>query len=35
VWALAFERVRSLWPGVGAHALYNALYATGVLLAYR
>jgi membrane protease YdiL (CAAX protease family) len=35
VWALAFERVRSLWPGIGAHALYNALYATGVLLAYR
>lgn len=35
VWALAFERVRSLWPGVGAHALYNALYVAGVVLAYR
>ena len=35
VWALAFERSRSLLPGIGAHAVYNALYVAGVVLVYR
>lgn len=35
VWALGFERVRSLWPGILAHGVYNALYVAGVLLSYR
>lgn len=35
VWALAFERARSLLPGVGAHAVYNLLYVLGLVLLYR
>ena len=35
VWALAFERLRSLLPGIGAHAVYNALYVAGLVLLYR
>jgi membrane protease YdiL (CAAX protease family) len=35
VWALAFERLRSVLPGAGAHAVYNALYVAGLLLVYR
>lgn len=35
VWALAFERLRSLLPGVGAHAVYNVLYVAGLVLLYR
>lgn len=35
VWALAFERARSLLPGIAAHAAYNALYVLGLVLLYR
>ena len=35
VWALAFERLRSLLPGIGAHAVYNGLYIAGLVLLYR
>ena len=35
VWALAFERLRSLLPGIGAHAVYNVLYVAGLVLLYR
>ena len=35
VWALAFERMRSLIPGIAAHAIYNALFVAGLLLLYR
>ncbi|MCG8590424.1 MAG: CPBP family intramembrane metalloprotease [Proteobacteria bacterium] len=35
VWALVFEHVRSLWPGIAAHALYNALYVASVMALYR
>lgn len=35
VWALAFERSRSLLPGIGAHAVYNLLYVAGLVLLYR
>ena len=35
VWALAFERLRSLLPGIGAHAVYNGLFVAGLVLLYR
>jgi membrane protease YdiL (CAAX protease family) len=35
VWALAFERVHSLLPGIAAHAVYNALFVLGLVLLYR
>lgn len=35
VWALAFERARSLLPGIAAHAVYNGLYVAGLMLLYR
>jgi len=35
VWALAFERSRSLLPGIAAHAVYNALFVAGLVLLYR
>jgi membrane protease YdiL (CAAX protease family) len=35
VWALAFERARSLWPGIAAHSVYNLLYVLGLVLVYR
>lgn len=35
VWALAFERLRSLLPGIGAHAVYNLLYVAELVLLYR
>jgi len=35
VWALVFERSRSLWPGAAAHATYNLLYVLGLLMLYR
>jgi len=35
VWAWAFERTRSLWPAIAAHALYNATFVAWMLLIYR
>jgi membrane protease YdiL (CAAX protease family) len=35
VWALAFERARSLLPGIAAHSVYNLLYVLGLVLVYR
>ena len=35
VWAIAFERARSLIPGIAAHTIYNLLFVAGVLLTYR
>jgi membrane protease YdiL (CAAX protease family) len=35
VWAWAFERTRSLWPSIAAHALYNATFVAWMLLIYR
>jgi membrane protease YdiL (CAAX protease family) len=35
VWALAFERARSLLPGIVAHATYNFLYVAGIVGLYR
>lgn len=35
VWSLAYERASSLWPGIAAHALYNALFVAGLIVAYR
>ncbi len=35
IWALAFERIGSLWPGITAHAVYNALFVAGLVLLYR
>ena len=35
VWALAFERARSLLPGIAAHSVYNLLYVLGLVLIYR
>jgi membrane protease YdiL (CAAX protease family) len=35
VWAIAFERARSLLPGLVAHAVYNGLYVLGIVLLYR
>ncbi len=35
VWALAFERIHSLLPGIAAHAVYNALFVLGLVLLYR
>jgi membrane protease YdiL (CAAX protease family) len=35
VWALAFERLQSLLPGIAAHAVYNALFVLGLVLLYR
>jgi hypothetical protein len=35
VWALTFERTRSLLPGIAAHVVYNALYVAHQLLIYR
>ena len=35
VWALAFERLRSVVPGIAAHAVYNLLYVAELLLLYR
>lgn len=35
VWALAFERTRSLLPGVAAHSVYNLLYVLGLVMVYR
>jgi membrane protease YdiL (CAAX protease family) len=35
VWAVAFERARSLWPGILAHSLYNLFFVLGILLFYR
>ncbi|MDP6979879.1 MAG: CPBP family intramembrane metalloprotease [Myxococcota bacterium] len=35
VWALAFERARSLLPGIVAHSIYNWFFVLGVTLVYR
>jgi len=35
VWAVVFERARSLWPGFLSHATYNALYVFGQAAIYR
>jgi membrane protease YdiL (CAAX protease family) len=35
VWALAYERARSLLPGIAAHSLYNLLYVAGQIALYR
>jgi membrane protease YdiL (CAAX protease family) len=35
VWALAFERTRSLWPCMAAHALYNLSFVAWMILIYR
>lgn len=35
VWAFAFERARSLLPGVVAHSTYNLFYVLGIVLVYR
>lgn len=35
VWAWAFERTHSLWPGIVAHGVYNALFTAGIVLLYR
>jgi membrane protease YdiL (CAAX protease family) len=35
VWAIAFERARSLLPGMAAHAIYNLFFVAGILLIYR
>ena len=35
VWAFAFERARSLLPGVIAHSVYNLFYVLGIVLVYR
>jgi membrane protease YdiL (CAAX protease family) len=35
VWALAFERTRSLLPGMAAHAIYNGFFVAGLLLLQR
>lgn len=35
VWAVAFERARSLLPAIAAHSVYNVLYVAGLLLVYR
>jgi membrane protease YdiL (CAAX protease family) len=35
VWALAFDRTRSLLPGIAAHSIYNLLYVLGLVLIYR
>jgi membrane protease YdiL (CAAX protease family) len=35
IWAVAFERTRSLVPGIAAHAVYNLLYVASWTLIYR
>jgi hypothetical protein len=35
VWCIAYERSRSVWPGVAAHAFTNALVAASHVLLYR
>ena len=35
VWAIAFERARSLLPGILAHSVYNLFFVLGILLVYR
>jgi len=35
IWAFAFERARSLWPGIFAHSIYNLFFVAGTLLIYR
>jgi membrane protease YdiL (CAAX protease family) len=35
LWAMVFEKSRSLAPGMAVHALYNLLYVMGMLLVYR
>lgn len=35
IWAMVFEKSRSLMPGIVIHALYNLLYVSGMLLVYR
>ncbi|MCP4039410.1 MAG: CPBP family intramembrane metalloprotease, partial [bacterium] len=35
VWAIAFERARSLVPGIAAHAAYNLFFVLGIVLVYR
>jgi len=35
VWAMAFERARSLLPGILAHSVYNLFFVLGILLIYR
>jgi membrane protease YdiL (CAAX protease family) len=35
IWALAFERTRSLWPAIAAHSTYNLLYVLDLVLIYR
>jgi membrane protease YdiL (CAAX protease family) len=35
IWAVVFEKSRSLLPGIAIHALYNLLYVMGMVLVYR
>jgi membrane protease YdiL (CAAX protease family) len=35
VWAIAFERARSLLPGILAHSVYNLFFVLGILMIYR
>ena len=35
VWAAAFERARSLLPGIAAHGIYNLFFVAGIVLIYR
>jgi len=35
VWSLVYERSGSLWPGIAAHAAYNALFVAGLLVVHR
>ncbi len=35
VWAIGFERARSLFPGIAAHAIYNLFFVAGILLIYH
>jgi CAAX protease family protein len=35
IWALAYERTRSLWPGILAHSINNLLVTVEFILLYR
>jgi uncharacterized protein len=35
VWAMVFERGRSLMPAIVAHSIYNVMFVLGTLLVYR
>jgi hypothetical protein len=35
VWAMVFERGRSLVPSIFAHSVYNVMFVLGTLLVYR